>query len=139
MFNKLEVLTALCMLSAWPLGAQESTSSVWRCGNEYTNQPKTGQACTKVQVQADVVTTAPRKFRAVPPNTSAQPPMPIVLDGTKVDGLTQRNRDQQAQQILNDELSKQQRRCQQLTPQSTEMVRCLADEAALRRELARMP
>jgi len=30
-------------------------------------------------------------------------------------------------------------RCTQLPANSTELVRCLADEAALRRELARMP
>ena len=138
MFTKLEVVFAGCLLSASAVWAQDS-SVVWRCGNEYTNQPKTGQVCTKVQVQADVVTTAPRKFHAVPQTAAPQVPTTMLLDGARVDGATQRSRDQHAQQILNDELSKQQRRCQKLTAQSTEMVRCLADEAALRRELARLP
>jgi hypothetical protein len=40
---------------------------------------------------------------------------------------------------LNDELLKTQTRCQQLPANSTELVRCRADEAALRRELARAP
>ncbi len=37
------------------------------------------------------------------------------------------------------ELLKTQTRCQQLPANSTELVRCRADEAALRRELARAP
>ena len=135
---KMTVIPALFALTAAAVWAQDS-AVVWRCGNEYTNQPKTGQACNKVQVQADVVTTAPRKFRAVPPTAPTQVPTTVLLDGPRVDGATQRSRDQHAQQILNDELAKQQRRCQRLPAQSTEMVRCQADEAALRRELARLP
>lgn len=138
MFNKLKVISVLCLFSASAVWAQDS-AVVWRCGNEYTNQPKTGQVCTRVQVQADVVTTAPRKFHAVPQTATAQAPMPILMDVPRIDGSTQRSRDQHAQQILNDELNKQQRRCQKLPAQSTEMVRCQADEAALRRELARLP
>ena len=138
MFTKLEVITLVSLLAATGTWAQDS-AAVWRCGNEYTNQPKTGQVCTRVQLQADVVTTAPRKFHAVPQSTSNQQPMPILLEGPRVDSATQHGRDQHAQQILNDELNKQQRRCQKLPPHSTEMVRCQADEAALRRELARLP
>lgn len=138
MFTKLEVIAVLSLLAATTAWTQEG-AAVWRCGNEYTNQPKTGQVCTRVQVQADVVTTAPRKFHAVPQSASSLPPMPVVIDGPRVDGVTQRGRDQHAQQILTEELRKQQKRCQKLPANSTEMVRCQADEAALRRELARLP
>jgi hypothetical protein len=67
------------------------------------------------------------------PNTA------VIVDAPRIDGPTQRARDQQSQQILNEELKKQQHRCQKLPANSTEMVRCQADEAALRRELARLP
>ena len=56
-----------------------------------------------------------------------------------MDSSAQRQRDARAKSILNDELVKTQTRCQQLPVNSTELVRCRADEAALRRELARAP
>jgi len=56
-----------------------------------------------------------------------------------VDMNGQRQRDGNAKSILNDELVKTQTRCLQLQPNSPELVRCRADEAALRRELARAP
>ena len=130
------VFFALVFASA--LYAQDA-ATVWRCGNEYTNQPKQGQACTRVPVQADVITTAPRKFHAVPQGPTPMPNTAVIVDAPRVDSATQRARDQQSQKILNDELKKQQHRCQKLPPSSTEMVRCQADEAALRRELARLP
>ncbi|MBP7920328.1 MAG: hypothetical protein KAY75_04235 [Limnohabitans sp.] len=118
--------------------AQEGPA-VWRCGNEYTNQPKQGQACTRVPVQADVITTAPRQFRAVPPAPVPMPNPAVIVDVPRIDSAAQRARNLQSQHILNEELRKQQRRCQQLPTNSTELVRCQADEAALRRELARLP
>jgi hypothetical protein len=67
------------------------------------------------------------------PNTT------VVVPSPNTDGQKQRERDLQAQQILLEELKKLQSRCKQLGPQSTEVVRCQSDEAALRRELARLP
>ena len=128
----------LALVSYQKLVAQESPG-VWRCGNEYTNQPKNGQVCTRVPVQADVITTAPRKFHAVPQGAAPMPNTAVIVDAPRVDGAIQRERDQKSQHILGEELKKQQRRCQQLPANSTEMVRCQADEAALRRELARLP
>jgi hypothetical protein len=57
----------------------------------------------------------------------------------RIDINAQKQRDGQARSILNDELGKLQLRCMQLPANSTELVRCRADEAALRRELARAP
>ena len=128
----------LALVSFQSVLAQEAPA-VWRCGNEYTNLPKQGQACTRVPVQADVITTAPRKFRAVPQSPAPMPNTAVIVDAPRIDGATQRARDQQSQKILNEELKKHHQRCQKLPANSTEMVRCEADEAALRRELARLP
>jgi hypothetical protein len=79
--------------------------------------------------------TAPRKPRQIEKPAD----MPPVLVVPRVDINGQRQRDGAAKSILNDELVKTQTRCLQLPPNSTELVRCRADEAALRRELARAP
>jgi len=126
------------LVSVQSLLAQEAPG-VWRCGNEYTNHPKPGQACTRVPVQADVITTAPRKFHAVPQGAAPMPNTAVIIEAPRVDSATQRARNQQSQSILNEELKQQQRRCQQWPANSTEMVRCQADVAALRRDLARLP
>jgi hypothetical protein len=137
--NMASCISVLCvMLSVQNSWAQEAPG-VWRCGNEYTNQPKPDQACTRVPVKADVITTAPRQFRAVPSVPVPIPNTAVIIEPPRVDSAAQRARNQQSQNILNEELRKQQKRCQQLPANSTEMVRCQADEAALRRELARLP
>jgi hypothetical protein len=79
--------------------------------------------------------TAPRK-RQSPDKAAELPPMLVI---PQVDMNGQRQRDGNAKSILNDELVKTQTRCLQLQPNSPELVRCRADEAALRRELARAP
>lgn len=137
--NMASCISVFCvMLSVQNSWAQEGPG-VWRCGNEYTNQPKPDQACTRVPVKADVITTAPRQFRAVPSVPVPIPNTAVIIEPPRVDSAAQRARNQQSQNILNEELRKQQKRCQQLPANSTEMVRCQADEAALRRELARLP
>jgi len=55
-----------------------------------------------------------------------------------VDSLAQRERDGQAKDILNNELKRLTERCQAAT-QSTAHQRCAADQAALKRELSRLP
>jgi len=137
--NKAMCTKMLFALTFHPLLWAQESPAVWRCGNEYTNQPKTGQVCTRVPVQADVITTAPRQFRAVPPAPVPMPNPLVIVDVPRIDSAAQRARNLQSQSILNEELRKQQKRCQQLPANSTEMVRCQADEAALRRELARLP
>jgi hypothetical protein len=55
-----------------------------------------------------------------------------------VDSLAQRERDAQAKDILNNELKRLNERCQAET-QNPAQQRCAADQAALKRELARLP
>ena len=129
---------ALCMLACmWEANAlaQQTIQPVWRCGHEFTNQPRPGQNCQQVELPAEITMTAPRKPRQ--PEKAAD--MPPVLVMPQVDMNGQRQRDGAVKSILNDELVKTQTRCLQLAPNSPELVRCRADEAALRRELARAP
>ena len=139
MSNTFEVFMTVCLLSAGVVCAQDGSTSLWRCGDEYTHQPKNGQVCAKVQAPADVVTTGPRKFHAVPANASAPQPLPLMLDGPRLDDGSAHNRDPHTAPYLNEQLTKLLKRCQKFPAQSTELVRCQAEEAALRRELARLP
>ena len=102
---------------------------VWRCGNMYTNQPRADQSCESVTLSTREETQVPQPTR---PANKATPPAP------KVDSLAQRERDGQAKDILNNELKRLNERCQAVT-QSTLQQRCAADQAALKRELARLP
>ena len=135
MFKPVNVLCVMaCLLSA-DLSAQQTAYPVWRCGHEFTNQPRPGENCQQVDLPAEITMTAPRKR----PNLDKNDDMPLVLVMPQVDVNGQRQRDVHARSILNDELGKLQLRCMQLPANSTELVRCRADEAALRRELARAP
>ena len=115
--------------------AQDKTYPVWRCGHEFTNQPRPGENCQVVELPSEITMTAPRKPRSVAPSD----PAPAILVAPRLDLNEQRQRNDHAKSLLNDELLKTQNRCQQLAASSTELVRCRADEAALRRELARSP
>ena len=135
MFKPVNVLCVMaCLLSA-DLSAQQTAYPVWRCGHEFTNQPRPGENCQQVDLPAEITMTAPRKPRQ-PEKPADTPPVLVV---PRVDINAQKQRDGQARSILNDELGKLQLRCMQLPANSTELVRCRADEAALRRELARAP
>jgi hypothetical protein len=127
---------ALCVMAClWAANAlaQQTIQPVWRCGHEFTNQPRPGENCQQVDLPADITMTAPRKRQSQDKAEDTQLVVP------RLDTNAQRQRDSQARNILNDELGKLLLRCTQLPANSTELVRCLADEAALRRELARMP
>ena len=136
MNKPLPVLCLLAGLCALPLWAQDPAYPVWRCGHEFTNQPRPGQNCQVVELPAEITMTAPRKRFNIDKTEQAQPPILVM---PRIDLNDQRQRDGRAKSILNDELLKTQTRCQQLPANSTELVRCRADEAALRRELARAP
>ena len=156
------ILASLCVAPSW---AQDPAYPVWRCGHEFTNQPRPGQNCQQVELPAEIIMTAPRKrpgfdkpeqtppilvmphidisnqtpqIIGMPPLGLSNPPPSLMLM-PPMDSSAQRQRDARAKSILNDELVKTQTRCQQLPVNSTELVRCRADEAALRRELARAP
>lgn len=124
----------VCLVSAGAM-AQDKAYPVWRCGHEFTNQPRPGENCQVVELPSEITMTAPRKPRSVAPSD----PAPAILVAPRLDLNEQRQRNDHAKSLLNDELLKTQNRCQQLAASSTELVRCRADEAALRRELARLP
>jgi hypothetical protein len=105
---------------------------VWRCGNMYTNQPRADQSCESVTLSTREETQVPQPLRPPTPAIKATAPAP------RVDSLAQRERDGQAKDILNNELKRLTERCQAAT-QSTAQQRCAADQAALKRELSRLP
>jgi hypothetical protein len=135
MTKPITALTAMVWLLPSVLWAQTPTYPVWRCGHEFTNQPRPGENCQQVDLPADIIMTAPRKRQ---PQDKQEDTPPVVVV-PRLDVNSQRQRDGHARSILNDELGKLQLRCMQLPANSTELVRCRADEAALRRELARLP
>lgn len=119
----------VCLSSSGVLGNE---APVWRCGNMYTNQPRADQSCESVTLNTREETQVPQPLRRPTPANKA------IASATKVDSLAQRERDGQAKDILNNELKRLNERCQAQT-QSPALQRCAADQAALKRELARLP
>jgi hypothetical protein len=119
-----------CLSSAVVLGNE---APVWRCGNMYTNQPRADQSCESVTLSTREETQVPQPLR--PPTPASKTTAPAA---SKVDSLAQRERDAQAKDILNNELKRLNERCQAAT-QNPALQRCAADQAALKRELARLP
>ena len=121
------------------MGNQASVP-VWRCGNLYTNQPQPDKSCKSVTVSTLEETQVPQPSKPVSssgvalatPASAAKPPAP------RVDMVAQRQRDGQAKDILSYELKRLNQRCQAATDTQT-VQRCAADQAALKRELSRLP
>ena len=111
---------------------------VWRCGNLYTNQPQPDQSCESVTISALEETQVPQPSKPASavapavPASAGKPPAP------RVDSVAQRERDGQAKGILSHELKRLNERCQSVTDIQT-LQRCAADQAALKRELSRLP
>ena len=119
----------VCLSSTGVLGNE---APVWRCGNMYTNQPQADQSCESITLSTREETQVPQPLRRPTPANKAIAPAP------RVDSLAQRERDGQAKDILNNELKRLNERCQAQTQNLTPQ-RCAADQAALKRELARLP
>ena len=119
----------VCLSSTGVLGNE---APVWRCGNLYTNQPRADQSCESVTLSTREETQVPQPLRPPTPASKTTAPAP------RVDSLAQRERDGQAKNILNNELKRLNERCQAAT-QSAAQQRCAADQAALKRELSRLP
>ena len=109
---------AVCL---WVLGLgtavlAQTPAEIYRCGNAYTNQPVPGVECTRMGAapvtviegtrvhanSAAPASPAPTAQSAVP---RSKPP-PDTATHTKVDAQAQKERDQQARQILEAELAK---------------------------------
>jgi len=94
------------------LGAQE-VARVYRCGNEYTNQPDPARQCQPLRGGHVTVIEGTRVSRT---GETAAMPVPSSSD-TKVEGAQQRQRDLQAQAVLQAELQKAQAQRQELLRQ----------------------
>ena len=113
-------------------------ASVWRCGNLYTNQPRPDQSCESVRISTLEETQVPQLSK---PASAVAPSIPAVAGkppAARVDAFAQRERDGQAKGILSHELKRLNERCQSITDTQT-VQRCTADQAALKRELSRLP
>ena len=111
---------------------------VWRCGNLYTNQPQPDQSCESVTISTLEETQVPQPSK---PASSVAPAVPASAGkppASRVDSVAQRERDGQAKGILSHELKRLNERCQSVTDIQT-LQRCAADQAALKRELSRLP
>ena len=130
---------ACCLCGTVAMGIEASVP-VWRCGNLYTNQPQPDQSCESVTISTLEETQVPQPSKpasasaVVPgvPASAGKPPAP------RVDAVAQRERDGQAKDILSYELKRLNERCQAATDIQT-VQRCAADQAALKRELSRLP
>jgi hypothetical protein len=110
------VLLAALWLSATVLA--QTPAEIYRCGNAYTNQPVAGADCARMGATPVTVIEGTRVHATpgapVSPATTGSVSNPRaaavsdVAPNTKVDAQAQRERDQQARQILEAELAKAQ-------------------------------
>ena len=108
------VLLAALWLSE--TGLAQTPAEIYRCGNAYTNQPVAGADCARMGATPVTVIEGTRVHATpgapVSPATTgavSNPRAAAVSDvapNTKVDAQAQRERDQQARQILEAELAK---------------------------------
>ena len=108
------VLLAALWLSA--TGLAQTPAEIYRCGHAYTNQPVAGADCARMGATPVTVIEGTRVHATpgapVSPATTgavSNPRAAAVSDAapnTKVDAQAQRERDQQARQILEAELAK---------------------------------
>ena len=118
--------------------AMGNEASVWRCGNLYTNQPQPDQSCESVTISTLEETQVPQPSKPASAVTPAVPASAGKPPAPRVDAVAQRERDGQAKGILSHELKRLNERCQSITDSLT-VQRCAADQAALKRELSRLP
>ena len=123
--------------STFAMGNQVS-EPVWRCGNLYTNQPQPDQSCESVTISTLEETQVPQPSKPASAMTPAVPASAGKPPAPRVDAVAQRERDGQAKGILSHELKRLNERCQSVTDTQT-LQRCAADQAALKRELSRLP
>ena len=118
--------------------AMGNEASVWRCGNLYTNQPQQDHSCESVTISTLEETQVPQPSKPASAVTPVVPALAGKPPAPRVDAVAQRERDGQAKGILSHELKRLNERCQAATGTQT-VQRCAADQAALKRELSRLP
>jgi hypothetical protein len=100
------------LLVLWGLVCLPSGAEIYRCGNAYTNQPEPGADCARMGSPPVTVIEGTRVHgasAAAPAKASAKPASAPPTDASpseKVDTAVQKERDQQARQILEAELAK---------------------------------
>ena len=126
-------------LALWGLMAlaNEQPVAVWRCGSMFTNQPLPDQSCESVTLSTLEETQVPQPLRRHTPASAALAPAGKAA-AVRVDATAQRERDGQAKDILNNELKRLNQRCLGVSDTAA-LQRCAADQAALKRELSRLP
>ena len=99
------VLALGLSLATWPFLAASEPQRIYRCGNAYTNQPDPSLSCKPLASGSVTVIEGTRVqgSQAVTPLTHASGV------SAKVDSTEQRQRDAQAQAVLQAELQKAQR------------------------------
>jgi len=99
------VLALGLSLATWPILAASEPQRIYRCGNAYTNQPDPSLSCKPLAGGSVTVIEGTRVqgSQAVTPLTHASGV------SAKVDSTEQRQRDAQAQAVLQAELQKAQR------------------------------
>ena len=162
--NRGWMLCGLCLLHALAVThvADADAQQVYRCGNEYTNQPDPKRHCTLLR-NASVTVIEGTHIPSPPLNPA--PPQGAASGDAKVDGAEQRARDAQARLVLQAELQRAQARHQRLLQEWNQgeperradehrqpgkyqeriaqlraaLERSQADMAGLQRELSRQP
>lgn len=148
---------------AGPAWSQQG--QVFRCGNEYTNDPQRAQqlGCTTLELGPVMVVPGTKVVRTERPAAVAKPADAAPL--SRIDAVQQRARDVDARGILEAELKKAEARLSQLQAEYNngepdkqgiegrnhqryldrvqvlreDLIRQQSDVASLRRELARLP
>ena len=152
-------LFSICLV-AWPAEATSEPQRIYRCGNAYTNQPDPALNCKPLAGGSVTVIEGTR----VQGSQAASPSASTASTAVKVDAADQRQRDTQAQAVLQAELQKAQKQHAELLrewnngeperradevrqPQKYQdrlaqlrgaMQRTEADVAGLQRELSRL-
>ena len=102
----------LWMLDLSTAALAQTPAEIYCCGNAYTNQPVPGAECTRLGTAPVTVIEGTRVHANAPastglaPSTRATPPTAPLAPQAKVDAQAQKERDQQARQILEAELAK---------------------------------
>ncbi|MDD2728127.1 hypothetical protein [Malikia sp.] len=112
---------ALALLAALALPATAASDKIWRCGNEYTNQPGDAKArgCKPVEGGNLTVIDGLKPQASVKPAPSAPSPartggQAARGEGERVNSAEQRARDSDARAILEAELRKAEARLAEL-------------------------
>ena len=96
------------VLAAWSVGATSEPQRIYRCGNAYTNQPDPAANCKPLAGGGVTVIEGTRVQSASVASPQVNASVGTSSGAAKVDSAEQRQRDTQAQAVLQAELQKAQ-------------------------------